>query len=103
MSEVKLITQRGNQNPTNKYNVIEEDPASFFDGENDNSTNFDEEVSSEAGGLRGFIQNRRDIQRQRQKRKNMTAKSKAAARVNRTGAKKIQAQSQRDTAKVLGK
>ena len=34
MEEVNLITQRSNQNPTTKYNVVEEDPSSFFDGEN---------------------------------------------------------------------
>lgn len=50
MEEVNLITQRSNQNPTTKYNVVEEDPASFFDGENKTISLFDEENMSNVNG-----------------------------------------------------
>ena len=50
MEEVNLITQRSNQNPTTQYNVVEEDPASFFDGENKTISLFDEENMSNANG-----------------------------------------------------
>ena len=56
---VNLITQRSNQNPTTKFNVIEEDPSSFFDAENgEKSTDF-----SEAGGLKRMVKHRRKIQK----------------------------------------
>lgn len=96
---VNLITQRSNQNPTTKYNVIEEDPASFFDAENgETSDDF-----SEAGGLKRMFKHRRKIQNQRQKRRNLQAKTKGIARIQRTSAKKTQAQSQRDAAKAMAK
>jgi len=50
MEEVNLITQRSNQNPTTKFNVVEEDPSSFFDGENKTISLFDEENMSNANG-----------------------------------------------------
>lgn len=100
--KVDLITQRSNQNPTTQYNVIEEDPSSFFDAENESSSSFDAEFS-EARGLKGFIKHRRDIQKQRQNRRDVQAKSKATARVNRTDAKKTQATSQKIAAGQLGK
>ena len=50
MEEVNLITQRSNQNPTTQYNVVEEDPASFFDGENKTISLFDEENMSNVNG-----------------------------------------------------
>ena len=96
---VNLITQRSNQNPTTKYNVIEEDPSSFFDAENgEDSSDF-----SEAGGLKRMFKHRRKIQNTRQKRRNLQAKTKGQARIQRTKAKQTQAQSQRDVAKVMGK
>jgi hypothetical protein len=36
--KINYITQRGNQNPTNQFNVVEEDPSSSFDAENNEST-----------------------------------------------------------------
>ena len=36
--KVNYVTQRGNQNPTTEYNVIESDPSSSFDAENNEST-----------------------------------------------------------------
>ena len=96
---VNLITQRSNQNPTTKYNVIEEDPSSFFDAENgETSDDF-----SEAGGLKKMVKHRREIQKTRQKRRNVQAKTKGQARIQRTSAKQTQAQSQRDVAKAIGK
>lgn len=96
---VNLITQRSNQNPTTKFNVIEEDPSSFFDAENgEKSTDF-----SEAGGLKRMFKHRRKIQNQRQKRRNLQAKTKGQARIQRTSAKQTQAQSQRDAAAAMGK
>lgn len=50
MEEVNLITQRSNQNPTTKFNVVEEDPSSFFDGENKTISLFDEENMSNVNG-----------------------------------------------------
>jgi hypothetical protein len=35
--KINYITQRGNQNPTNQFNVVEEDPSSSFDAENNNA------------------------------------------------------------------
>lgn len=96
---VNLITQRSNQNPTTKFNVIEEDPSSFFDAENgEKSTDF-----SEAGGLKRMVKHRRKIQNTRQSRRNLQAKTKGQARLQRTSAKQTQAQSQRDAAKAMGK
>jgi hypothetical protein len=96
---VNLITQRSNQNPTTKYNVIEEDPSSFFDAENgEDSSDF-----SEAGGIKRMVKHRRKIQKTRQQRRNVQAKTKGQARIQRTKAKQTQAQSQRDVAKVMGK
>ena len=96
---VNLITQRSNHNPTTKYNVIEEDPQSFFDAENaEGSADF-----SEAGGIKRMVKHRRKIQKQRQTRRNIQAKTKGQARIQRTRAKQTQAQSQRDAAKALGK
>lgn len=94
---VNLISQRSNQNTTNKYNVIEEDPSSFFDAENgDETADF-----SEAGGLKRFFKHRRKIQNTRQKRRNLQAKTKGQARIQRTSAKQTQALSQRDAAKAM--
>ena len=36
--KLDYVTQRGNQNPTTEYNVIESDPSSSFDAENNEST-----------------------------------------------------------------
>lgn len=95
---VNLISQRSNQNTTNKYNVIEEDPSSFFDAENgDETADF-----SEAGGLKRMFKHRRKIQNTRQKRRNLQAKTKGQARIQRTSAKQTQAQSQRDAARAMG-
>lgn len=95
---VNLISQRSNQNTTNKYNVIEEDPSSFFDAENgEKSDDF-----SEAGGLKRMFRHRRKIQKQRQKRRDLQAKTKGQARIQRTSAKQTQAQSQRDAARAMG-
>lgn len=95
---VNLISQRSNQNTTNKYNVIEEDPSSFFDAENgETSDDF-----SEAGGLKRMFKHRRKIQKQRQKRRDIQAKTKGQARIQRTAAKQTQAQSQRDAARAMG-
>ena len=96
---VNLITQRSNQNPTTKYNVIEEDPSSFFDAENGDAT----ADFSEAGGLKRMFKHRRKIQKTRQQRRNLQARTKGQARIQRTAAKQTQAQSQRDVAKVMGK
>ena len=96
---VNLITQRSNQNSTTKYNVIEEDPSSFFDAENGDAT----ADFSEAGGLKRMFKHRRKIQKTRQQRRNLQARTKGQARIQRTAAKQTQAQSQRDVAKVMGK
>jgi hypothetical protein len=100
--KVDLITQRSNQNPTTEYNVIEEDPSSFFDAESSEHSSFDAEFS-EAGGLRRFFKNRRAIQKQRQNRRDVQASSKAVARKQRTAAKMTQADSQKIAARQLGK
>ena len=36
--KINYVTQRGNQNPTNEFNVVEEDPSSSFDAENNENT-----------------------------------------------------------------
>jgi hypothetical protein len=100
--KVDLITQRSNQNPTTQYNVIEEDPSSFFDAENESSSSFDAEFS-EAGGLKRYFKHRRAVQKQRQNRRDVQAASKAVAREQRTSAKMTQADSQKIAAGQLGK
>ena len=48
--KVNYITQRGNQNPTNEFNVVEEDPSSSFDAENNENTSQFDNEFSEAIG-----------------------------------------------------
>ena len=98
---VSLITQRSNQNPTTKYNVIEADPMSFFDAESESNDSFSEETS-EAGGIKRMFKQRRKIQNQKQKRKDGKARDDGIAKKQRTSAKQTQAQSQRDAAKAMG-
>ena len=95
---VNLITQRSNQNPTTKYNVIEEDPSSFFDAENAEDSN----EFSEAGGIKRMVKQRRKIQNQKQKRRDGKSRDTGIAKKQRTGAKQTQALSQRDAAKAMG-
>ena len=74
MEEVNLITQRSNQNPTTKYNVVEEDPSSFFDGENKTISLFDEENMSNAGGK--LAKKFRENQKKREARRDVKAQAK---------------------------
>lgn len=99
---IGMITQRGNQNPNPWINVIEQDPATCFNAETGETSSFDNEFS-EARGLRGWMKHRRSIQKQRQNRRDLQAKSKAMARINRTSAKKIQANAQTEAARMMGK
>lgn len=100
--KINYITQRGNQNPTTEFNVIEGD-ASSFDAENNSETSqFDAEFSN-AGGKKkrkkrmgGLIANFRKNQAIRQKRRDERAKGKTAERLE-------QAKSQTIAARQLGK
>jgi hypothetical protein len=73
--KVNLITQRSNQNPTENYNVIEEDASSAFDSESSDSSSFDNEFSN-AGGVKKLMKNFRKNQKIRQKRKDLNAKTR---------------------------
>jgi hypothetical protein len=48
--KVDYVTQRGNQNPTNEYNIIEGDAGSSFDAENNENTSQFDNEFSEAIG-----------------------------------------------------
>jgi uncharacterized membrane protein len=93
MEEVNLITQRSNQNPTTKYNVVEEDPSSFFDGENEGSSSFDNETMSNAGGLKRMAKKFRANQQKRQARRDVLAQAKLEQAKSGTAMAKAQQES----------
>ena len=93
MEEVNLITQRSNQNPTTKYNVVEEDPSSFFDGENEGSSSFDNETMSNAGGLKRMAKKFRENQKKREARRDVKAQAKLEQAKSGTAMAKAQEES----------
>lgn len=99
--KIDLITQRGNQNPTNEFNVIEGD-ASSFDAENNNETSqFDAEFSN-AGGKK---KKKKISGLMANFRKNQAIRQKRRDEraKGRTTAKLEQAKSQTIAARQLGK
>lgn len=99
--KINYITQRGNQNPTTEYNVIEGD-ASSFDAENNNTTSqFDAEFSN-AGGKK---KKKKISGLMANFRKNQAIRQKRRDEraKGKTAAKLEQAKSQTIAAKQLGK
>lgn len=102
MRATKLISLYGQTNPSYNVNVIEPESYNQFDAEtNDPTSSFDNEMHSEAGGLKRMFKHRREIQKQRQKRRDLQARTKGQARIQRTSAKQTQAKSQVEQAKAM--
>jgi hypothetical protein len=100
--KINYITQRGNQNPTNEFNVIEGD-ASCFDAENNNATSqFDAEFSN-AIGKKKRKKKASGLMANFRKNKAIRQKRRNERAKGRTTAKLEQAKSQTIAARQLGK